>query len=124
MRAFKEETLEDKARRSPDNSREPKKGQPATKLNLKRGNFLARNRLAASKCRTKKKERTICSEMVAWQVSLQSRELHVNIQCLRSEVLEYKMQLNNNIDCDCDPIKLFWQKEKQEDFSVVSFQGL
>lgn len=81
---------------------------PAT---AKRAKFLERNRLAASKCRMKKKEWTQNLEAAARQASAQSRELQVIVGRLREELLEYKTQLLYHQDCGCQKIKEYLQNE-------------
>lgn len=88
---------------------------------VKRTRFLARNRLAASKCRTKKKEWTNNLEAAARQASQQSRELQAIVQRLRDEVLEYKTQLMNHSNCDCAQIKQYMQMEKSRNYNVAPY---
>lgn len=72
---------------------------------VKRSRFLERNRLAAAKCRTKKKEWTNNLEAAARQASLQTRELHAIVQNLRDEVMQYKTQLMSHQGCECHAIR-------------------
>lgn len=78
----------------------------------KRAKFLERNRLAAAKCRTKKKQWTNNLEAAARQASQQTRELQAIVQSLRDQVLECKTQLLVHQGCDCHQIQRYLMNEQ------------
>lgn len=72
----------------------------------KREKFLERNRLAASKCRQKKKENTLQLE-TQFKEQSGKKELLVNeIARLRSEILGLKNEVLRHSQCGDEPIKL------------------
>lgn len=72
----------------------------------KREKFLERNRLAASKCRQKKKEHTLQLE-TQFKEQSGKKELLVNeIARLRSEILGLKNEVLRHAQCGDEPIKL------------------
>jgi hypothetical protein len=72
----------------------------------KRAKFLERNRLAASKCRQKKKEHTQLLE-VRYKEQSEKKELLVGeIARLRSEILSLKNEVLKHAQCGDEPIKL------------------
>lgn len=85
---------------------------------VKRVKFLERNRLAAAKCRTKKKEWTNNLEAAARQASQQTRELQAIVQNLRDEVLNYKTQLMSHQGCECHDIRQYLMNEQAKNFAV------
>ncbi|BFZ57711.1 hypothetical protein PYCC9005_004764 [Savitreella phatthalungensis] len=69
----------------------------------KRATFLERNRIAASKCRHKKKEWTNNLEAAARQASQQSRELQAIVAELQHELMHYQNELLMHQNCeDCE----------------------
>ncbi|KAE8377345.1 hypothetical protein BDV26DRAFT_216141 [Aspergillus bertholletiae] len=72
----------------------------------KREKFLERNRLAASKCRQKKKEHTKLLEARFREVSARKGELENEIEHLRSEVLSLKNEMLRHAQCGDEAIKL------------------
>ncbi|CRG84412.1 hypothetical protein PISL3812_01703 [Talaromyces islandicus] len=73
---------------------------------VKREKFLERNRLAASKCRQKKKEHTMLLESRFKEASDKREELNAEISRLRSEVLHLKNEVLRHAQCGDEPIKL------------------
>ncbi|OGM39898.1 bZIP transcription factor (Atf21) [Aspergillus bombycis] len=73
---------------------------------VKREKFLERNRLAASKCRQKKKEHTKLLETRYREVSSRKGELETEIEHLRSEVLNLKNEMLRHAQCGDEAIKL------------------
>lgn len=72
----------------------------------KRAKFLERNRLAASKCRQKKKEHTQQLE-TRYKEQSEKKELLVGeIARLRSEILSLKNEVLKHAQCGDEPIKL------------------
>lgn len=72
----------------------------------KREKFLERNRLAASKCRQKKKEHTMLLESRYKEQSDKKEKLVAEIARLRSEILGLKNEVLKHAQCGDEPIKL------------------
>lgn len=72
----------------------------------KREKFLERNRLAASKCRQKKKEHTMLLESRYKEQSDKKERLLAEIARLRSEILGLKNEVLKHAQCGDEPIKL------------------
>ncbi|KAJ5817585.1 bZIP transcription factor bZIP-1 [Penicillium robsamsonii] len=72
----------------------------------KRAKFLERNRLAASKCRQKKKEHTQLLEFNFKEQSEKKEQLVAEIARLRSEILGLKNEVLKHAQCGDEPIKL------------------
>ncbi|KAJ5356089.1 bZIP transcription factor bZIP-1 [Penicillium concentricum] len=72
----------------------------------KRAKFLERNRLAASKCRQKKKEHTQQLEFNFKEQSEKREQLVAEIARLRSEILGLKNEVLKHAQCGDEPIKL------------------
>lgn len=72
----------------------------------KREKFLERNRLAASKCRQKKKEHTMQLESRYKEQSDKKESLVAEIARLRSEILGLKNEVLKHAQCGDEPIKL------------------
>lgn len=72
----------------------------------KRAKFLERNRLAASKCRQKKKEHTQQLEFRYKEQSEKKERLGGEIARLRSELLSLKNEVLKHAQCGDEPIKL------------------
>lgn len=96
-------------------SRECKTGIPSLSPELddnpfqeraKRAKFLERNRLAASKCRQKKKEHTQQLEHRFKEQSEKKEGLVAEITRLRSEILHLKNEVLKHAQCGDEPIKL------------------
>lgn len=71
----------------------------------KRAKFLERNRLAASKCRQKKKEHTQQLEFSFKEQSEKKENLMAEIATLRSEILGLKNEVLKHAQCGDEPIK-------------------
>lgn len=72
----------------------------------KREKFLERNRLAASKCRQKKKEHTMLLESRYKEQADKKEELMAEIARLRSDLLGLKNEVLKHAQCGDEPIKL------------------
>ncbi|EKV10597.1 BZIP transcription factor (Atf21), putative [Penicillium digitatum PHI26] len=72
----------------------------------KRAKFLERNRLAASKCRQKKKEHTQLLEFNFKEQSEKKEQLIAEIARLRSEILGLKNEVLKHAQCGDEPIRL------------------
>lgn len=72
----------------------------------KREKFLERNRVAASKCRQKKKEHTMMLESQYKEQSDKREQLNSEISRLRGEILGLKNEVLRHAQCGDEPIKL------------------
>jgi hypothetical protein len=72
----------------------------------KREKFLERNRVAASKCRQKKKEHTMLLESRYKEQSNKKEQLASEIARLRSELLGLKNEVLKHAQCGDEPIKM------------------
>ncbi len=77
----------------------------------KRSKFLERNRVAASKCRQKKKEWTSQLESRARALQLQKDQLSLVVASLRNEVLALKGELLQHDSCGCERIRQYLHRE-------------
>ncbi|KAJ2743500.1 hypothetical protein GGI20_003685 [Coemansia sp. BCRC 34301] len=73
----------------------------------RRRRFLERNRVAASKCRQKKKMWIQDLERRADDVTMQNRSLHIAVAQLKEEVLILKNQLLAHSNCGCSAVQQF-----------------
>ncbi|EEB06678.1 transcription factor Atf21 [Schizosaccharomyces japonicus yFS275] len=85
----------------------------------KRRRALERNRIAASKCRQKKKQWTQELEATARSASEQSRSLKLLVSQLKDEVLNLKNQLLAHQNCSCEGIRRYLSSEAQGIMSQV-----
>jgi len=74
---------------------------------VKRSKFLERNRVAASKCRQKKKEWTRNLETRARELQKNNNMLRMDVESLRQEVLFLKGEMLKHNSCDCSQIQDF-----------------
>ncbi|KAI9816785.1 MAG: hypothetical protein M1827_001430 [Pycnora praestabilis] len=77
----------------------------------KRSKFLERNRVAASKCRQKKKEWTGNLESRARDLQNNKNQLALMVGSLRDEVLFLKSQLLKHSNCNCSRIRDYLDHE-------------
>ena len=77
----------------------------------KRQKFLERNRIAASKCRRKKKQWTQDLEDTAREVQNTSKNLLKQVAVLRDELLYLKDELLKHDGCSCERIKQYLMNE-------------
>ncbi|KAJ1897914.1 hypothetical protein LPJ66_003069 [Kickxella alabastrina] len=77
----------------------------------RRRHFLERNRIAASKCRQKKKVWVQQLERRAEEVTNQNRSLHIAVAQLKEEVMILKNQLISHHNCGCSTIHQFLHTE-------------
>ena len=73
----------------------------------KRSKFLERNRVAASKCRQKKKEWTQNLENRARELQKNNNQLRAVVESCRDEVLFLKGELLKHSQCECESIQAF-----------------
>lgn len=74
---------------------------------VKRSKFLERNRVAASKCRQKKKEWTQNLESRARELQKTNSSVRMIIESLRQETLFLKGEMLKHHSCGCDQIQEF-----------------
>lgn len=77
----------------------------------KRSRFLERNRVAASKCRQKKKEWTNNLESRARDLQHQKSQLTAMVSSLKDEMLWLKGELLKHGTCGCDKIRQYLNHE-------------
>ncbi|KAF9208915.1 hypothetical protein BGZ49_007121 [Haplosporangium sp. Z 27] len=85
----------------------------------KRQKFLERNRMAASKCREKKRLQTLKTISDADAITARNQALHESLDSLQEEVRSLKNQILCHRDCGCDVI----QKFVQSSFGTPSFRA-
>lgn len=90
------------ASRGSNNTNEPTKPE-----DVKRSKFLERNRVAASKCRQKKKEWTQNLENRARELQKNNHQLRMVLDSCRQEVLFLKGELLKHSQCECESIQAF-----------------
>lgn len=76
---------------------------------VKRQRFLERNRMAASKCREKKRLQTLKTISDADEITARNQALHETLSQLQEEVRQLKNQILCHRDCGCDVIQKFVQ---------------
>ena len=77
----------------------------------KRSKFLERNRVAASKCRQKKKEWTSNLETRARELQNNKKQLAMMVDSLREEMLSVKGELLKHTGCGCKQIRDYLSQE-------------
>ncbi|KAF8425107.1 hypothetical protein EV426DRAFT_532116 [Tirmania nivea] len=83
-------------------------------LEAKRRRFLERNRVAASKCRQKKKEWMQNLEETARTAQNNSRYLQAAVVQLKDELLHLKQELLKHHGCDCTQIRTYLMQEAEK----------
>ncbi|KAF9143208.1 Alcohol O-acetyltransferase [Mortierella sp. GBA39] len=73
----------------------------------KRQKFLERNRMAASRCREKKRLQTLKTISDADEITARNQTLHETLDELQEEVRRLKNQILCHRDCSCDVIQKF-----------------
>lgn len=73
----------------------------------RRSKFLERNRLAASKCRQKKKQWVENLEAKARNLQAQYKQLNLVVDSLRNEILYLKVEMVRHKDCEGSDIQKF-----------------
>ncbi|KAL9005666.1 MAG: hypothetical protein Q9188_001572 [Gyalolechia gomerana] len=76
---------------------------------VRRSKFLERNRIAASKCRQKKKEWTQNLENRAREQAKENQSLRMMLDSLRDEMLFLKTEMLKHTTCSCEEIQV-WVK--------------
>lgn len=95
-------------------------GVPHVEMNDQEGNrrskFLERNRLAASKCRQKKKQWVENLEVKARNLQAQYKHLNVVVDSLKEEILYLKVEMVRHKDCEGSDI----QKLVKDDYDAFA----
>lgn len=85
---------------------------------IKRSRFLERNRLAASKCRQKKKNWVENLEARARELLAFNKALNLEVASLKHEVLQMKVEIARHRKCDSSEIQKIL-KQEPESFSEI-----
>lgn len=80
---------------------------PNNPEHMRRLKFLERNRVAASKCRQKKKQWIDKTEAQARELHSHNNSLHLLIDSLKNEILYVKAQMVRHMNCEASDIKAF-----------------
>ena len=89
---------------------------PNNPEDVRRSKFLERNRVAASKCRQKKKEWTSNLETRARDLQKNNSSLRMMLGSLKDEVLWLKGEMLKHTSCGCEQIQLLL-KQRADDFA-------
>lgn len=98
--------------------------EPPEKQEAKRKKFLERNRVAASKCRQKKKAWMQELESDAREAQTNSKHLKMAVTLLREEILRLKNELLKHNTCDCTPIRQYLSQEAAKLVTTTSIPGM
>ncbi|KAL8644176.1 MAG: hypothetical protein Q9210_007384 [Variospora velana] len=82
-----------------------KAGPTSSAEEVRRHKFLERNRVAASKCRQKKKEWTQNLESRARELQKENRSVRIMLDSLRDEMLFLKGEMLKHSNCGCEHIQ-------------------
>lgn len=82
----------------------------------KRNQFLERNRVAASKCRQKKKEWTSNLEQRARELQASKNSLALLVSSLREELLYLKGEALRHTTCDCTNVREYLARHAEASF--------
>ena len=93
-----------------NNTNEPNKPE-----DVKRSKFLERNRVAASKCRQKKKEWTQNLENRARELQKNNTQIRMVVESCRQEILFLKGELLKHSQCECESIQTFIKSRNNDD---------
>jgi len=91
------------------NRKHSSSGDEEDSREMKRQKFLERNRMAASKCREKKRQQTLKTISDADEITARNHALHKSLDELQEEVRSLKNQILCHRDCGCDVIQKFVQ---------------
>ncbi|KAL9603026.1 MAG: hypothetical protein Q9219_001390 [cf. Caloplaca sp. 3 TL-2023] len=89
---------------------------PSGAEDARRSKFLERNRIAASKCRQKKKEWTQNLESRARELQKENQSLRMMLDSLRDEIIFLKGEMLKHVTCGCEQIQ-GWVKTSAESLS-------
>ena len=102
------------SRRSRKNSKASRDTDEQNAQEAKRRRFLERNRVAASKCRQKKKEWMQNLEETARTAQSNSKYLQAAVVQLKDELLLLKQELLKHHGCDCTKIRTYLMQEAEK----------
>lgn len=105
---------EQSSRRSRKNSKASRDADEQSAQEAKRRRFLERNRVAASKCRQKKKEWMQNLEETARTAQHNSKYLQAAVVQLKDELLILKQELLKHHGCDCVKIRTYLMQEAEK----------
>lgn len=88
-----------------------KNNEPSKPEDAKRSKFLERNRVAASKCRQKKKEWTQNLENRARELQKNNHQLRIVVESCRQEILFLKGELLKHSQCESESIQTYINSE-------------
>jgi len=84
-----------------------------------REELLARNRVAASKCRQKKKELIAELEERARDLAALNKVLHVTVATLKNDMLDLKDKCLQHMSCECEGIRQYLARSVMCESSMV-----
>jgi len=87
----------------------------------KRARLLERNRIAAAKCRQKKKQAQECLQQQASDLTQKNTTMHSLVNDLREEALKLKNQLLAHSTCNCNVIQEYVRTSGQFAFARASY---
>ncbi|KAL8737283.1 MAG: hypothetical protein Q9181_001837 [Wetmoreana brouardii] len=98
-------TAPKRSRKNGRNANAPNGQATSSAEEVRRHKFLERNRIAASKCRQKKKEWTQNLETRARELAKENNSLRLMIDSMRDEMLFIKGEMLKHTSCACDDIQ-------------------
>jgi hypothetical protein len=93
-------------------------------MDEKRSKFLQRNRVAASKCRQKKKEWTNNLEQRARELQANKAQLAMLVGSLQEEMLFLKGEVLRHNNCDCKSMRDYLKQQVQSISQITHQHGL
>ncbi|KAJ1963316.1 hypothetical protein H4R35_007262 [Dimargaris xerosporica] len=100
--------------RSTAKRKDPQSGHDDDASDEKRLRFLERNRIAASKCRQKKKQWIESLKQQSEEVTQRNKQLNMVVTQLKEEILVLKNQLLAHRDCNCTVIQQYVQRTSDQ----------
>lgn len=94
------------------------------KQSQEREELLARNRVAASKSRQKKKEFVAELEERSRELAEQNKVLHVTVATLKNETLDLKDKCLRHMSCECDGIRQYLAHSVMRKSSIIPTAAL
>lgn len=108
---------------TPTTPRRRRKGGRKVDSNEKRSQFLERNRVAASKCRQKKKEWTNNLESRARELQATKNSMVLLVASLREELLYLKGEALKHTTCDCSAVRNYLARQAESPFNYDNLGG-
>lgn len=94
---------------------------PLSPEDEKRSKFLERNRVAASKCRQKKKEWTGNLEVRARELQNNKNQLAAIVDSLKEEVIFLKGEMLKHTSCGCERVRDYLEQKADRITSSITF---